>query len=466
MMKQSRKSHCHFLGCLLLCICIQAIATGAAQAKRNIILMISDGAGFHTWQAASMYQGRWDNAQRKSRQVYDGPGWVNYGCTTYSLNADGQPMGYDIDKMWSDFNYAISAYTDSAASATALNTGQKTYNGAVSVDSSHRPIQTIAEIAQQQGLATGSVTSVPLSHATPACVDAHNSARGNYAAIAKEIVYGSELNVVMGAGHCEYDDNGKPAEASDVYIGGKTTLAELREGKTGKGWTFIEQKSEFEKLADFSQPTPERVFGLAQVNSTLQASRSTPELNDNVPNLATMTKAALNVLDNNPEGLFLMVEGGAVDWANHGNDLDLAIAEQIDFNEAVEAVVQWVEQSGGWENTLVILTADHECGYLWGPEAYTQLIDNGPGKTPGHKYFHNSHSNMLVPVYTKGVGSELFEQYAKNQDPKAAELWGFSGRYFDNTDIFRVMATVAKTQKAVHPPATNAAPAGLQQVAK
>ena len=92
-------------------------------------------------------------------------------------------------------------------------------------------------------------------------------------------------------------------------------------------------------------------------------------LNRNVPTLATMSKAAINCLDNNPKGFYLMIEGGAVDWANHANQPDRMIEEQIDFVEAVEAVVAWIESHGGWDETLLILTADHECGLLWGPNS-------------------------------------------------------------------------------------------------
>ena len=82
-----------------------------------------------------------------------------------------------------------------------------------------------------------------------------------------------------------------------------------------------------------------------------------------------MSKAAINCLDKNPKGFYLMIEGGAVDWANHANQPARMVEEQIDFVEAVEAVAGWVETHGGWDETLLILTADHECGLLWGPES-------------------------------------------------------------------------------------------------
>ena len=87
-----------------------------------------------------------------------------------------------------------------------------------------------------------------------------------------------------------------------------------------------------------------------------------------VPNLALMTKGALNVLDNDPDGFFLMVEGGAVDWANHANQLGRLIEEQNDFNDAVDVAIEWIKANGGWEKNLLIVTGDHECGYLTGAD--------------------------------------------------------------------------------------------------
>ena len=81
-----------------------------------------------------------------------------------------------------------------------------------------------------------------------------------------------------------------------------------------------------------------------------------------------------------------MIEGGAVDWANHANEPDRMIEEQIDFVKAVEAVVAWVDKHSNWNDTLLILTADHECGLLWGPDsdrvAFQPLADRGRARCP------------------------------------------------------------------------------------
>ncbi len=101
-----------------------------------------------------------------------------------------------------------------------------------------------------------------------------------------------------------------------------------------------------------------------------------------------MTKGALNVLDNDPDGFFLMVEGGAVDWANHANQLGRLIEEQNDFNNAVDEAIVWIKANGGFEKNLLIVTGDHECGYLTGAkDSFSDVTNNGKGSLPG-AYFN------------------------------------------------------------------------------
>jgi len=160
-----------------------------------------------------------------------------------------------------------------------------------------------------------------------------------------------------------------------------------------------------------------------------------------VPSLETMTQGALNVLSADPDGFFVMIEGGAVDWANHSNDMGRMIEEQIDFNDSVQAVVDWVSANSSWDDTLLIVTADHETGYLWGPGSgtpatFNPIVDNGAGNLPGYQYNSGGHTNSLVPLYAIGNGSGLFYGVAVGSD-------SVRGPYVDNTDIFDVMKTAA-----------------------
>jgi alkaline phosphatase len=159
-----------------------------------------------------------------------------------------------------------------------------------------------------------------------------------------------------------------------------------------------------------------------------------------VPTLAEMTKAALNVLDADEDGFYLVIEGGAVDWASHANQSGRAIEEQIEFGIAVEAVVEWVQTCSSWNDTLLIVTADHETGYLTGPDlglfddgpVWNPLVNNGAEVLPGLQWNSGSHTNSLVPFYAKGKGAILFFVCARNKDP-------IRGRYLDNTDIAKTL---------------------------
>ena len=117
----------------------------------------------------------------------------------------------------------------------------------------------------------------------------------------------------------------------------------------------------------------------------------------------------------------------------------------MDFNQSVAAVVDWVDTHSSWDETLLIVTADHETGLLWGPEsnisAYQDLVNNGAGTMPGMRYNATGHTNSLVPLFARGVGSELFAGLVDGYDASAFAHWGV-GAYVDNTDIFNVMHSV------------------------
>jgi alkaline phosphatase len=202
----------------------------------------------------------------------------------------------------------------------------------------------------------------------------------------------------------------------------------------------------------------------------------------NQPTLVDMTKAALNVLDDDEDGFAVMIEGGAIDWAGHAGQLDRIVEEQIDFNNAVQAVVDYLDNNtngNNWRNTLLIVTADHETGYLWGNGGdtvtsffdvngngtfeegidYPHLKDNGPGVLPSGKFYSVNlngsyqHTNSLVPLYAKGAGSEDFNKCVVGKDKNLRAIYdldkSWSGKYIDNTCIYEVMknASLEKGKK-------------------
>jgi alkaline phosphatase len=414
---------------------ILSFSTAQAETAKNVIFMISDGWGYNQIKATNYYNGTTEAYENFS---------VKYGMRTNSAN---NPAGYDPIQAWSNFDYVKSGATDSASAATAMATGVKNYDGQINIDTSGNKLKTIVEYAAEKGKATGVVTSVEFSHATPAGMYAHNISRNNYAQIANEMLNGP-LNVIMGAGNPRYDDNGKYQFTPKTYdyVGGEATWNALRGNSHPGNLTLIESKAAFEALATTST-TPEHVVGVPEVHTTLQQARTpapganvalnptndTPR-NSSVPSLALMTKGALNVLDNDPDGFFVMIEGGAVDWANHANQIGRLIQEQNDFNKAVDVAIEWIKANGGFEKNLLIVTGDHETGYLQGPTpgVVNDIVDKGAGNLPGAYYNSGSHTNSLIPFFAEGAGSKLFNYFANENDP-------VRGKYIDNTEIFLVM---------------------------
>jgi alkaline phosphatase len=481
-----------------------------AKAK-NVILMISDGQGFNAVRATNYYTCKppvYESFKHK------------YGMQTYSAGIRGGYVGapYDPAQMATNFNYANSypnGPTDSASAATAMYTGVKVYDNEVNYTPDRQVLTTYFEKAAKAGKSIGAVSSVEFTHATPVAVYGHNSHRNNYSAMAHEAIYGSnpvndlpnaappdnplagdnnnydaqnyygKLKVIIGTGHPAFNANGLPQAADYRYVGGATAWTDLQGGVNG--WTFIESKEDFKAYAKGTM-TADKLFGVAQNFSTVQQGRTLaakgPDINnpsgiafnDNVPTLVDMTKAALSVLDDNRKGFAVMIEGGAIDWAGHAGQLDRIIEEQIDFNNAVKAVAKYLDndtKGNNWGNTLLIVTADHETGYLWGNGAgpvtsffdvndngvfeegidYPHLGDNGCGNLPDGKFYSvflsgsYQHTNSLVPLYAKGAGSEDFKKCVVGRDPNLRAIYdldrSWSGKYIDNTCIFTVMESAS-----------------------
>lgn len=478
---------------ILLPVLAIAPASAAPEPKaKNIIICIADGSGFNSYAAASYYE-----FGRLGCQVYDRPEWVKYASRTVSRNQLGRSTsnsrldgsllvadaGVDPASVWdarvdAGYTMAIAAGipfkgytllkkdpTDSAAAATAMASGQKTYNGRINYaedyGNTESPLKgsTIAELAKAMGKSCGVVTTVQWNDATPAGFGgAHNPSRTGRKDIANEMLTAGTLDVIMGAGHPQYDNNGAPRATRDSdydIMGGVITWELLKTGRHSRGWKMVQTKAEFEALAN--GPTPARVLGLPQVTSATQHERQTRDwnrdgkvdaadirvappfkdpFNPTIPSLMTMSRGALNVLNQNRQGFFLLIEGGAVDHAGHLNQPGRLIEEQIEFNHTIRAVVDWVNANSNWEETLVIISADHETGLLWGSNsdmiAFDRMLNRGARRTPAMWFNSGSHSNSLVPLRARGAGASLFAKRVIGADPVL-------GEYVENTSIFEVM---------------------------
>lgn len=431
----------------------------SAEVK-NVILMIGSGMGYNHILAADYYlTGASDTAVYESFPVKLAMSTYSAGLST---DASDDNLGKYHPGLWSEFTLFMRYATDSAAAATAMSTGTKTYDAAVGVDQDVNALRHMAEYFEAVGRSTGVVTTVPVSHATPAGFFAHNENRSNYHEIIAEMVTKSAADVIMGAGNPDYDDNGAPVSTpSYEYIperiwkglkNGTLNVSNADSDSEIENWTLIETKEEFEALMEGE--TPERIIGVAQVHATLQERRGNYSswsagafeipFNENVPDLSVMTLGALNVLDNNEKGFFLVVDGGAINWCGHFGQSGRLIEEMYDFNKAVEAVCQWVEENSSWDETLLIVTSNHETGYLSGRRnSYADVISKGRGVMP-EMYWHENtvegyvysgmlwHTNLLVPFFARGAGSEMFREAADEKDP-------VRGYYLDNTEISRII---------------------------
>ncbi|MBF7689033.1 alkaline phosphatase [Acinetobacter rathckeae] len=477
--------------------------TKPVAKPKNIIVLINDGAGVGTWDATA----NWQYGGREKTPYANFP--AKYAMTTYPLNTSKSPtnnsdsvVNYDPQQAWDTtptqseklavkgYEYLSKNPTDSAAAGTALASGKKTFNNAINYDNYGNPVDFITLTAKKEGKATGVITTVPFSHATPAAFGAQNISRNNYHAISNQMLSQGHLDLVMGTGAPGYNVNGTPCEAlasneskvgcdektRSTYLSSedwnKLTKGQLVAKNNAFAWNIIRDKQDFEALANGSKVYTGPIFASPKIANTLQQARQVAIVGKDgknpsgdayvktVPTLSVMTKGAINHLSKNPNGFFLMVEGGATDWSAHTSscssqwnygtctnepEYGRLMEETKDFNDAVKATIDWVEKNSNWNETLVIVTTDHDNGMPMGADANTkpfQLIENkGKGNLPKFSFRPTGdHSNALVPLWAKGAGSERFAHQVKGIDKGYAKYTKMNdGRYIDNTDVFNVI---------------------------
>jgi alkaline phosphatase len=419
----------------------------AAAGRKYIFLVVFDGMDWDTTQATSIYnenkvtytEGRGTGTHFQS---YTANGTTQFSYMVTSPHNDGSKVDVDQQTVlnpggtvrggyaaaigghapWvspTDPGYLIGkpaegnprhAYTDSASSAASMTAGIKTYNNSINVSPTGEPVVTVAHELQDQGYKVGIVSSVPISHATPACAYAHNVTRQDYQDISRDMLGLpsishpdtplSGLDVVIGGGYGKSGDKGDAQganyEPGNVYFadsdlkrsrlanGGKYVTAVRREGRNGaqvlKRAAKRAREGEHRLLGFYGVgqynghlpfQTADGQYDPVRGNSKKPEQYSKADIEEN-PNLAQMTSAAISVLETNPKGFWLMVEAGDVDWANHDNNLDNSIGAVNSGDAAVKVITDWVETNSNWQESIVIVTADHgHYFHLTQPEALT-----------------------------------------------------------------------------------------------
>jgi alkaline phosphatase len=416
----------------------------ADQGKKYIVLIVFDGMDWVTTQTAAI-AARGTVGYTEGRgtgfafQEYRGT-LTDFGlCVTSPANdgtrcdVDAQAVknpggdvagGYDPRRggftAWdprADLRYLIGrersrshAVTDSAASATSLCTGRKTYNDAINVGVHGEQIEPIARRLQAEGYAVGVVTSVPVSHATPACAYANNVSRDDYQDIARDLLGEPSvahraaplpgLDVLIGAGAgvraaaekdqgANFEPGGKyladsTLAAVDADRGGRYRVVVRTPGRSGADLLMAAARAaagRHERLlglfgtaegnlpyrtadGDFD-PVGGRADGVTADRLKQKYAPIIPYTRADIaenPTLADMCRAALDVLGERDK-FWLMVEAGDVDWASHANNIDTAIGAVASGDEAFRAVVAWIERRHAWDDAVVIVTSDH--GHLF-----------------------------------------------------------------------------------------------------
>ncbi|RUO62106.1 alkaline phosphatase [Pseudidiomarina insulisalsae] len=292
-------------------------ATAASKRAPNIIFLIGDGTGFE-----------FISAYRYAMSELGQP----LASTPFDEILVGAATTYPDDDTW---------VTDSAASATALATGVKSYNGAIGVDSQQHPQQTLMEKAREHGWHTGAVSTSQVNHATPASFFTHHSSRKMYNEIADSFAstrYGDKwsFDVLLGGGMSYFNREDK------------NWLPELE----AQGMTVVDNYQQLDSV----QQLP--VLGLF-------APVAIPYAIDDEPRLAQLTHNALRLLSSaqtqSGEPFALMVEGSKIDWCGHANDIACAVHEVSDFAQALQVALDFQKQN---PNTLIVVTADHSTGGL------------------------------------------------------------------------------------------------------
>jgi alkaline phosphatase len=393
---------------------------GDRPIARNVILLIGDGMGqAHRFAAQLLAAGR------NGRLAMD------------RLPHIGQMATMSAD--------ATSFVTDSAAAATAIATGVKTINGAVSIDCDGQERTTILELAKSSGRSVGLVSTCQITDATPAAFAAHVPHRADQSDVARQYIERTQVDVILGGGAAHWYPFGAPLPETITVgtpcrgIGSDGDLVAL---SRQHGYEFVMDGAGLAaSLHRRRRETGDPLLGLfAAQEFFVQTAEGFGAIYDPPVALADLTAAAIEILSRNSNGFFLMVEESAIDRMAHRNNAPLTLKGVLELDRAVQVALAFATRA---PDTLIIVTADHECGGLavagsqdqpYSYEPGGGLLDtmlageDGPFPIADEDYGFvvgwatTGHTAAPVPITATGPSSERL----------AGAL--------ENTDLFAVMA--------------------------
>lgn len=320
----------------------------AQSEVKNVILLIGDGMGLAQSYAAYL-------ANDKSLSIYTMP----YTGLSITSCADRE-------------------VTDSGAGGTAIATGHKANYKAIGLDKNNISHPSLLKIAKQYGKSTAIVCSCDLTHATPAAFVANVKNRDLQEQIA--LSYLEEYcDIALGGGAERFTSKGRKDKLN------------LIDSLAKRGYAVVYSQDELSKCES------EKIFGLF-------AEGHLPEASKRGGVMQQYMLKALEQLDKNPNGFFMMLEGSRIDMEAHLNKYDAMVEETLDFDRCVAIALDFAKRKG---NTLVVVTADHETGGLTLPAKGSKTKD---------KWTTLNHTGVPVPIYSFGPGAENFTRVMQNTD--------------------------------------------------
>jgi alkaline phosphatase len=347
-----------------------------SEKPKNIILLIGDGMG------------------------------VGHVSAYYLANTNSSFAKFKKIGLVSTYAYGNEFVTDSAAGGTALSTGNKTRNGFIAMSPDGEYLETVSEVAKKNGKVNGIVVTCTVTHATPAVFYSHVSSRANENQIATFLTNGT-IDFVVGGGLSYFSSKSKSSltdtstnesesEYSKMYPSDAPNQeVDLLSIMASKGYVIVTNYNEFKNL---DTKTFKKVLALLEPNHLPSA------LSGRKISLGEMLEKGLEVLSKNKKGFFIMVEGSQIDWESHGNNAKGIMAEMNDFDSAINVALEFAKTNG---ETLVIVTADHETGGVG-------VIGGVVNKSTTLRFVSKDHTAELVPIFSYGPGSELFEGIIDN----------------------------------------------------
>ncbi|MDO6525968.1 alkaline phosphatase [Motilimonas sp. 1_MG-2023] len=334
---------------LALSLTLASYASFAQTPVKNVILMIGDGMGPGQMGLLEEY------ARKAPKSIYQGHD------TALKTLIDKGVLGMSLHSP------ADALVVDSACSASHLASGVDAPSEALGLDIDGNPVESVLEIAKKMGKATGLVSDTRLTHATPAAFASHQPHRSFENEIAEEML-ATGVDVMLSGGLRYWipksaNDKGELYQQLVKQTGGDIQIKSKRNDEknlltqaASAGYSVVHTR---QALAAAQGDKVLGLFAYSGMQDGIEYSNSKNDPKRSMPGLKEMTQKALDVLAQDPDGFFLMVEGGQIDWAGHNNDAGTMLHEMLKFDETVQYVYDWVKDRN---DTLVVVTADHETG--------------------------------------------------------------------------------------------------------